>query len=179
MGPDRRRSRILWVLQETSEPVTGSELAELLDVSRQVIVQDIALLRAAGHDIIATPRGYLIPGPTRVGTVTRTYATDHSKEAIEDELNLVVDHGGRILDVIVEHPLYGELRGLLMIGSRFDVQEFVRNMEEQHARPMLSLTGGPHLHTVEAESTEVLDRIEQALDAAGFLLRDYQDNQVS
>jgi transcriptional regulator of NAD metabolism len=172
MKPADRRARILKTLNEQEQAITGSELASMLDVSRQVIVQDIALLRAQGHRIVATPRGYLAPPETAGGTVRRTFASTHSGEDIAEELNLIVDNGGHVLDVTVEHPLYGELRGLLMIRSRYDVEEFVRKMNEQEARPLLALTGGPHLHTVEAASEASLNRIEALLGERGFLVRE-------
>jgi hypothetical protein len=171
MRPQERRRRILERLKDAGEPVTGTELAEEFDVSRQVIVQDIALLRAEGQDIIATLRGYLLPAPAAEGSVRRTFATVHTRADIAEELNTIVDNGGHVLDVVIEHPLYGELRGLLMVRSRRDVQQFVAKMNEQGALPLLTLTGGPHLHTVEAPSEEHLDRIEKALDRAGFLLK--------
>jgi len=172
MGPEERRQRILERLEGSDEPVTATDLAEEFTVSRQIIVQDVALLRAAGRDILATPRGYLLPQPVAQGVVRRTFATTHTRAGIAEELRLIVDNGGQVLDVVVDHPLYGELRGLLMVRSRSDVELFVRSMEEQGARPLLTLTGGPHLHTVQAPSEEHLARIEEALDRRGFLLRD-------
>ena len=50
-GSDRRQE-ILKNIKESDRPVSGSKLAKDYDVSRQVIVQDIALLRASGYDII-------------------------------------------------------------------------------------------------------------------------------
>ncbi len=171
MRPHERRRRIVERLKGSDEPVTGTGLAEEFGVSRQVIVQDIALLRAEGHDIIATLRGYLLPAPAAEGIVRRTFASVHTRADIATELNAIVDNGGHVLDVVIEHPLYGELRGLLMVRSRRDVEQFVAKMNEQGALPLLTLTGGPHLHTVEAPSEQHLDRIETALERAGFLLK--------
>ena len=166
----RRREQLWAYLKERAEPVTGSELAQRLGVSRQVIVQDVALLRAQGYHILATPRGYWAMNQEGPQRPRRTVAVQHppTLEAIERELTAMVDEGASVLDVIVEHPIYGELRGLLMIQSRRDVQAFLQKMRETGAEPLSTLTGGVHLHTLEAEREEDLDRVEQALDRLGF-----------
>src|SRR5262249_28151369 len=114
-----RRDRILELISSATQPVTGTELASRLGVSRQIVVQDMAILRAAGADIVATPRGYL-PGTPRGGRPVQreVLAVQHPREMIEAELNALVDLGVRVVDVIVEHPVYGELRGQLMLDSR-------------------------------------------------------------
>jgi transcriptional regulator of NAD metabolism len=58
---ETRRKAILEKLETSSDPITGTALADFFQVSRQVIVQDIALLRASGLGILATSNGYLIP----------------------------------------------------------------------------------------------------------------------
>jgi transcriptional regulator of NAD metabolism len=151
-------------------PLSGSELAKRLRVSRQCLVQDIAILRAAGEEIIATPRGYQLP-QTANQRHRAVLACRHSPERTEEELQILVDHGVRILDVIVEHPLYGELRGSLMIESRADVQDFLKQVKSAHASLLSSLTGGVHLHTVEASRPEMISRARAQLRERGFLLK--------
>ncbi|NLN06206.1 MAG: transcription repressor NadR [Firmicutes bacterium] len=166
----QRRAAILDLLKKAEEPVTGTELAARFGVSRQIIVQDIALLRAAGERILATPQGYLLPQLQKSDAVQAVVACRHTRADIVSELSLVVDLGGRILDVIVEHPLYGEIRGNLLIASRRDVQNFVKQLGRSQAQPLAVLTAGVHLHTIEAPTAAALDEIVAALREAGFLV---------
>ena len=122
-----RRQAVAQALEEGVGAVSAAALAERFSVSRQIIVGDVALLRAGGTDILATPRGYLLGG--RGGGVERTVACVHAPEEMERELNAIVDAGGEVVDVIVEHPVYGQLTGLLGVRSRYDVAEFVRRVE--------------------------------------------------
>jgi hypothetical protein len=170
MTSEQRRESILAAVRKSSKPLTGAYLARLYNVSRQIIVQDIAILRAAGYDIIATPQGYLIPRVGQSQRITRVIAVKHSRDQIEDELTTIVDLGGRILDVIIEHPVYGEFKGRLMTSSRSDVRAYLETMEKEEAKPLSALTEGVHLHTIEADSVSVLDQIEKALQEKGYLL---------
>ncbi|MBI4491577.1 MAG: transcription repressor NadR [Chloroflexi bacterium] len=165
----QRRNILLRLLQQRGEPMTGTELAQRLGVSRQVIVQDVAVLRAAGEDILATPQGYLLLQPTPP-THRMVLATRHSREETAEELTILVDHGLRVLDAVVEHPLYGELRAPLMLASRADVQAFMARLEETGAVLLSHLTGGVHLHTVDASSPEHLAQAREALRQRGYLL---------
>jgi uncharacterized protein len=151
-------------------PIQGSEIADHFHVSRQCVVQDIAILRAAGTEILATPQGYRLP-ENGSHLVRAILACCHTPERTEEELQILVDHGVHILDVIVEHPLYGELRGPLMIRSRVDLQDFLEKVRQAKAMFLLSLTGGIHLHTVEAEREELISRAKAKLRAQGFLLK--------
>jgi transcriptional regulator of NAD metabolism len=170
MSGEARRQQIQVILAENESPVTGGELARRFGVSRQVIVQDVALLRAQGHTIIATPQGYLLSRDNPRLLHRRTFAVSHGARELEQELNAIVDCGGRVIDVTVEHPLYGELRGLLMVASRREVEEFIVKLRTSGAAPLSLLTSGVHLHTVEALSPEVLDRIQERLETLGFLV---------
>lgn len=169
MQPDKRRQQILVMLQNSLVPLTGAELARSLNVSRQVIVQDIALLRASGNDIIATPQGYLLTGKGEE-RVSQTFACRHNPDQIEEELCIIIDNGGRVLDVIVEHPVYGQLTGLLMLSSRLDLAKFLEKLRSSKAEPLSVLTQGIHLHTVEAPDKEHLEIIAGELARAGFLV---------
>ncbi len=137
------------------------------------MVQDVAILRAGGEDIIATPRGYRIPANGgRSGAVVReVLACRHAPERTEEELHILVDNGVKVLDVIVEHAIYGELRGSLMLESRADVQDFLRQVRGSKASLLSSLTKGVHLHTVEASRPEAIARAKSALRVRGLLLR--------
>ena len=163
-----RRQAVAQALEEAVEPVSAAALAERFSVSWQIIVGDVALLRAGGTDILATPRGYLLGG--RGGGVERTVACVHAPEEMERELNAIVDAGGEVVDVIVEHPVYGQLTGLLGVRSRYDVAEFVRRVEEHGARPLSALTGGIHLHTVRCPDEKTFRRVRKSLEAENFLL---------
>ncbi|MGH9690405.1 MAG: transcription repressor NadR [Candidatus Acidiferrales bacterium] len=167
---EKRRTRILTWMTAHPAPVQGGELAKRFRVSRQCVVQDIAILRASGKEILATPRGYQLPGNS-ARSVQAVLACRHAAERTEEELQTLVDHGVKILDVIVEHPLYGELRGSLMIESRADVQDFLRQVKATRATLLSSLTGGVHLHTVEASREEMISRARAQLRAHGFLLK--------
>jgi len=168
MNARERRQKILKLL-DNNIPNKGIDLANRLGVTRQVIVQDVAVLRAAGYNILATPQGYLLP--VREECCRRTFACQHNLTGLERELQIIVDLGGKVIDVTVEHPLYGEIKGYLMIGSRYEVQKFVAEMQKSGARPLYTLTGnGVHLHTVEAESEDILDEIAKSLAKENILL---------
>ena len=169
MNTALRRDRILEYLRHSDGPLPASALAGRLSVSRQIIVGDVALLRAAGERITATPRGYVLERP-RQGVV-RAVACLHRPEDMERELTLMVDQGCTVEDVIIEHPVYGQLTGPLALSSRYYISEFIRKIEKNDARPLSALTDGVHLHTLRCPSQEALDRTLAALDEAGFLAK--------
>lgn len=169
MEGKERRELILGILTNMEEAITGTALAKQFNVSRQVIVQDIALLRAQGSKILSTSEGYR--KYYNKNTVKRAYLVKHSKDDIEDELNTFVDLEGNILNVVVLHPVYGEISADLMIGSRRAVKKFMDKMEENKFIPLMHLTGGEHVHVVEAESEEILDEIAHELDIKGYLIK--------
>lgn len=166
-GKDRR-DNLIKILQSKQEPVSGSELSKLLGVSRQVIVQDIALLRANDFDILSTTKGYLLY-KTDHPKAKRSFRVKHNTEQIEDELCTIVDHGGRLLDVHVVHDIYGPIATELIIRNRNDVYDFVKKVKEEKIVPLKELTAGVHHHTVEADSEEILNRIEVALKEKNYL----------
>lgn len=166
MNATQRRTALLERLSQTAAPVSASALAREFSVSRQIIVGDIALLRAGGAAIDATPRGYLLRQADR--QITRTIAVCHTGEQTAQELNICVDNGCTVLDVIVEHPLYGQLTGQLQIASRYDVQQFIEQSRE--ATPLSMLTDGIHLHTLLCPDEAAYKRVCEQLRAAGILL---------
>lgn len=170
MDAVQRRAALSDYLSQAAGPVSASVLAARFSVSRQIIVGDIALLRAGGLDIAATPRGYLLPRPTP--GLTRQLACVHRPEDMGRELELMVDNGCTVLDVIVEHPIYGQLTGQLQISNRYDVGQFVQRCRRQEAAPLSQLTEGIHLHTVACPSQEAYDRVRESLSKLGFLLEE-------
>lgn len=171
MNSKQRREYILNKLVKNSEPQKGHILAADMGVTRQVIVKDIAILRAEGKDIIATPEGYIIPA-SYVHKIKRTIAVCHKTKDIKDELEIIVKYGAIIEDVIVEHPLYGEIKGMLMIKTLRDVQSFMDRFNKEKAQPLSGLTGGVHIHTIIAEDEETIDSIIEELKEKGFLACD-------
>ena len=162
-----RREAILRALNAADGPVSASALAAQFHVSRQIIVGDIALLRAAGEAISATPRGY-VPARTEQG-ITRTVACRHPIEGTEQELQIMVDNGCTVLDVVVEHAVYGQLTGQLQIRSRYDVAQFMERLVSDGAKPLSSLTDGIHLHTLLCPDEPAFRRTQAVLRAEGFL----------
>ena len=157
-----RRNKIIEILQNEKEPISGSALAKLTGVSRQVVVQDITLLRTA-YPILATAKGYLLY-PATEKKCRRTYCVKHTIEETRDELNAIVDLGGKVLDVMVEHDIYGEIRADLMLSRRKEVEEFCNQLDKSKSGPLNIIGCGVHYHTVEAENETILDEIAKSLD---------------
>lgn len=162
----QRRSAIYEQLTHADAPISATALAKRFSVTRQVVVGDIALLRAEGHSITATPRGYMIPAETGL---RRTIACHHSSGDTQRELFAMVDCGCTVLDVIVEHPVYGQLTAPLALSSRYDVEQFIRRMADSHAQPISALTGGVHLHTLSCPSEAVFAHLKATLADMGML----------
>ena len=172
---DARRARIVEALAAASGPLSGTALAEACGVSRQVVVQDVALLRERGEKIVSTNRGYVLlaDDPARP---TRLFKCRHTAEQTADELTCVVDLGGRVEDVFVNHRVYGVVSSALGVGSRRDVERFMAELASGVSSPLLEVTSGYHFHHVSAASEEVLDEVGRALAARGYLaeLSDYE-----
>lgn len=167
MNSIQRRSLILQALKESDKPLSATALAEQLAVSRQIIVGDVALLRAGGEEIIATARGYML-GQSKEGR--RTVACCHPDQAIGRELELMVDYGCTVEDVTVEHPVYGQLTGRIDVSSRYDVKEFVEKVSAEKAKPLAVLTDGIHLHTLRCPDDRAFAQLLEALRNEGFLV---------
>lgn len=170
MDGEARRERIIELLRGSERPLSGTELAGKFKVSRQVIVQDIALLRANNKNILSTNKGYLLFSPGgRQNSFCTAVRVKHTTEEIRDELYTIVDCGARVLDVVVEHAIYGQIAADLVITSRQDADEFVVRIEGCKTQPLKELTDGIHFHTIEAASQEILKRTEEALRKKGYL----------
>ena len=169
MEGDSRRDKIIAMLNQAPEPLSGAALAKQLKVSRQVIVQDIALLRAYDKNILSTNKGYILYQPETKAVYKRTVSVMHTDGQMQDELYAIVDCGAHVLDVVVEHEVYGQITVDLFLRSRTDVDKFIEKIAKSKAQPLKTLTNGAHFHTVEADSEDVLARVERQLDARGYL----------
>lgn len=162
----QRRKKIIGMIREADAPLAGSALGKATGVSRQVVVQDIALLRTEGYPILATARGYILESPRQA---LRRFKVYHTNEQTEQELNTIVDLGGCVEDVMVNHRIYGKISAPLQIKNRRDVQHFLDDIRTGKSSPLLNVTSGYHFHNISADSEEILDEIEAALKAQGFL----------
>lgn len=169
MNASKRRETIIDILLKKNTAVKGVELAEQFNVTRQIIVKDIAILRAKGNNIIATPDGYMFNDDSG-NRVRSIIAVNHNKNEMIKELEIVIKYGGVIEDVIVEHPLYGEIRGLLMIKNLNDLYRFEDSFKASNSIPLSALTNGIHLHTISTDTKENMDLIKQELNEKDLIL---------
>ena len=160
MNGVERRKKIISIMRESSEPISGGKLGRETGVSRQVVVQDIALLRTEGYLIMATARGYVLDEPRKTD---RLFMMFHTDERTEEELQAVVDLGGCVVDVMVNHRVYGKMSAPLNIRNRRDVQVFMNQLKNGKSAPLKNITSGYHFHRISADSEEILDEIEEAL----------------
>ena len=174
MHGSERREQIIRQIQESKAPVSGTKLASLYNASRQVIVQDIALIRAAGYEIISTNRGYILNQPK---TVSRIFKVQHTDEQLEEELNAIVDLGGCVDNVMIHHRVYGKMEADLALSSRRKVGAFMEDIRSGKSSPLKNITSNYHYHKVSADSEETLDLIEEELRKKGFLVE--EKRQVS
>lgn len=167
MKAEKRREEILSLLGNTDNPIPANVLKDRFEISRQVIVQDIAILRANGYDITSTNRGYVLNSKMQA---SRVFKCRHSFEEIVDEGVLVIETGGRIEDIYVNHRVYGRISARLDLYNRTHVEELYRSLVSGASKPLMSVTDGYHYHNVSADSEEILDKIEKALRQRGFLI---------
>lgn len=166
MKADERRKAIVNLLASGQKAISGSALSEQFGVSRQIIVQDITILRGAGYDILSTHSGYIIQ---QTPLKERVFKVHHTTDQTEDELNLIVDLGGTVVDVFVWHKVYGRLAAPLNIFSRHHVKQFIEGVRTGKSTELMNITGGYHYHTIRADSDAVLDTIQDALSARNFI----------
>ena len=173
MKGEERRKQLLNILSSSNSPVSGGMLSQQLNVSRQIIVQDISLLRANGASIFSTNKGYLLQEEKKYSRVFKIY---HTENQVEEELSTIVDAGGRIRDVFVYHKVYGVLKAEMGIKSRRDIRSYMEEISTGKSSLLMNVTSGYHYHTIDAESEEILDAIQEELQHKGFLakLQDYE-----
>lgn len=171
MTGENRRMKILQMLKETTDPLTGTALAKAFRVSRQVIVQDIALMRAENHSILSTNKGYIFRAEENTDTLPkRVFYVKHTTAQVEEEFLTVTELGGKVLDVAVEHEIYGQIRVDLLIETSQDARDFAEKLSNCRDNPLKVLTDDCHYHTVAAPSEKLLDLIEAELQEKGYLL---------
>ena len=163
-----RRQNIVRLLIENDNPIKGTDLAKKYSVTRQVIVKDIAILRAQGNKIIATPEGYIITRED--GKIKEVIAVTHNEDRLGEELNIIIRYGGIVEDVIVEHPIYGEIKGMLMIKTLNDVEKFLSKYNNNSAKLLSLLTNGIHIHTISTDTEKNMTLILKELKKKGFII---------
>lgn len=173
LSGQERREQILKILKNSGQPVAGTDLARKLEVSRQIIVQDMALIRANGVDVISTHRGYVIQESNQA---SRVFKVIHTDEQVEEELNLFVDLGAKVENVFVYHKVYGVIKADMNIKSRRDVRKYMEGITSGKSTNLMNLTSNYHYHTIVAEDEQTLDMIQEELQQKGFLakLQDYE-----
>lgn len=166
MKADQRRKEIASYMMSAQNAVSGGKLSEKFGVSRQIIVQDISALKEAGYEILSTHSGYVMQTTPHCERVFKLF---HTKDQTEEELNTIIDFGGIVADVFVWHKVYGKMTAPLNISSRLHIAQFLEGIRTGKSSELMNITGGYHYHTVKADSEEVLNRIESALQEKGFI----------
>ena len=166
MKVTERRKAIVNLLSASKTPISGGELSKQFNVSRQIIVQDITVLKGLGYEIFSTHHGYVLQ---KSPLVERVFKLKHTTEQTEDELNSIVDLGGTVVDVFVWHKVYGKISATLNIFSRLHVKQFLEGVRTGKSTELMNITGGYHYHTVRADSEAVLDRIGETLQEKNYI----------
>ena len=166
MKVTERRKAIVNLLLASKKPVSGAELSEQFNVSRQIIVQDITVLKGLGYEILSTHNGYVMQ---KSPFVERVFKLKHTTEQTEDELTTIVDLGGTVVDVFVWHKVYGRISATLNIFSRLQIKQFLEGVRTGKSTELMNITGGYHYHTVRADSEAVLDRIGETLKVKEYI----------
>ena len=168
MKSEERRKLIIKTLEESHSSISANFFANKFNVTRQIIVADIALLRASGHSISADNKGYKLLTINK--DLIKKIVVQHSKYEVADEFYAVVDNGGKVLDVIVEHPIYGNISVELNISSRYEADEFIKKLNETNSNPLSLLTQGIHIHTIEVPNNDSFSRIKNKLIELNLLI---------
>ena len=161
-----RRKEIVTLLMSEKEAISGGALAEHFHISRQIIVQDINVLKSLGYEIISTHNGYVLQ---KSPLLERVFKVKHTTEQTEDELNCIVDLGGIVVDVFVWHKVYGKISASLNIFSRHHIKQFIEGVRTGKSTELMNITGGYHYHTIRADSEEILDKIAITLNQKGYI----------
>ena len=166
MKVTERRKAIVNLLSASKTPISGGELSKQFNVSRQIIVQDITVLKGLGYEIFSTHHGYVLQ---KSPLVERVFKLKHTTEQTEDEFNSIVDLGGTVVDVFVWHKVYGKISATLNIFSRLHVKQFLEGVRTGKSTELMNITGGYHYHTVRADSEAVLDKIGETLQQKNYI----------
>ena len=166
MKVTERRKAIVNLLSASKTPILGGELSKQFNVSRQIIVQDITVLKGLGYEIFSTHHGYVLQ---KSPLVERVFKLKHTTEQTEDELTTIVDLGGTVVDVFVWHKVYGKISATLNIFSRLHVKQFLEGVRTGKSTELMNITGGYHYHTVRAESESILDKIGETLKVKDYI----------
>ena len=166
MKAELRRKELATILQSSKKAVSGGELSKILGVSRQIIVQDIAILKASGYDILSTHNGYVVQ---KSPTFERVFKVKHTTDQTEDELKTVVELGGTVVDVFVWHKVYGKIEAPINIFSVYQIEKLIEGIRSGKSVELMHLTGGYHYHTVRAESEKVLNKIAEELQNKNYI----------
>lgn len=167
MKAHERRAEILSLIGNSGSPVAANFLSEKYSVSRQVIVQDIAILRAQGYGVISTNRGYVLGSGLRA---ERVFKCRHTLQELVSESEIIISRGGRVEDITVNHRVYGKISARLELTTMRHAEELYRSLVSGASKPLMSVTDGYHYHTVSGENEQTLDEIECALREAGYLI---------
>lgn len=170
MDKEARIVKILEILKNSKKPVSGTTLSKELNVSRQIIVQDVSVLKASNYPVLSTAQGYILLKSNSDEVARKVVAVSHKPEDTENELNLLINNGVTIVDVRVEHPIYGEVIGKLLLKTGKDVEIFLERLKITKAKLISELTNGIHLHTLESDNPFNLIDAENALKEAGYLI---------
>ncbi|HES9065349.1 TPA: transcription repressor NadR [Streptococcus pyogenes] len=171
MKAEDRRQKIIECLNSEQKAVSATRLGKLLGVSRQVIVGDIALLRAQQIDIISTPKGYIMSTALYSHQFYARIVCQHNVEETKKELEIILAHQGIITTVEVEHPIYGMITAPLNIKTHSDVTNFMSKLSQSKAELLSSLTEGLHSHLISCPSQEAFLAIKHDLELAGILYK--------
>ena len=166
MKVTERRKAIVNLLSASKTPISGGELSKQFNVSRQIIVQDITVLKGLGYEIFSTHHGYVLQ---KSPLVERVFKLKHTTEQTEDELTTIVDLGGTVVDVFVWHKVYGRISATLNIFSRLQIKQFLEGVRTGKSTELMNITGGYHYHTVRAESESILDKIGETLKVKDYI----------
>lgn len=167
---EERRQEILQLIKQRGAPITGTELAQFANVSRQVIVNDMNLLKAKNEPIISTSQGYFYFEQPTSSMFSQKVVCNHEAHEAKDELYAVVDCGATVVNVIIEHPIYGEITAILQLTNRLEVDRFIEKVATHKAGLLSSLTDGTHIHTISAPTEDQLKRAINSLREKGFLV---------
>lgn len=173
MNNQMRREKLYEILENADRPITGIELSKALDVTRQIIVGDVAILRSSGKPILSTARGYQLQGPAEERGCNRRSlhccSRTMDEDELEAELNAVVDNGGIIRGLTLSHEVYGIIHIDMNIYSRRDVRQYVDKLRASDAPLIVTLTHGAHTLKVETRVDEEMNAVQEGLQELGIL----------